>query len=114
MSKLNSPHFLGYNGFAEETTLGKKDMREQLDFATELPVVWQGHKSERKSANGEPAKRLSANARIAQHQSMVQYGVQFFLNCLLALAMPQHCASAGMPTDFSAGSRKPLAVHHLL
>lgn len=41
LSKLNSPHFLGYSGFAEETTLGKKDLREQFDYATELPVVWQ-------------------------------------------------------------------------
>ena|SRR5579871_4458513 len=41
MSKQNSPHFLGYSGFAEETTLGKKDLREQFDFATDLPVVWQ-------------------------------------------------------------------------
>jgi len=40
LSKLNSPHFLGYNGFAEEVTLGKKDLREQFDFATELPIVW--------------------------------------------------------------------------
>ena len=39
LSKLNSPHFLGYSGFAEETTLGKQDLREQFDFATELPVV---------------------------------------------------------------------------
>lgn len=41
MSKMNSPHFLGYSGFAEETTLGKQDLREQFDMATELPVVWQ-------------------------------------------------------------------------
>lgn len=27
LSKLNSQHSLGYNGFAEETTLGKKDLR---------------------------------------------------------------------------------------
>jgi isopenicillin N synthase-like dioxygenase len=40
LSKLNSPHFLGYSGFAEEVTLGKKDLREQFDFATELPEVW--------------------------------------------------------------------------
>jgi isopenicillin N synthase-like dioxygenase len=40
LSKLNSPHFLGYNGFAEEMTLGEKDLREQFDFATELPVIW--------------------------------------------------------------------------
>ncbi|EGP89225.1 uncharacterized protein MYCGRDRAFT_70334 [Zymoseptoria tritici IPO323] len=40
LSKLNSPHFLGYSGFAEETTLGKHDLREQFDFATELPVVY--------------------------------------------------------------------------
>ena len=40
LSKLNSPHFLGYSGFAEEPTLGKQDLREQFDFATELPVVY--------------------------------------------------------------------------
>jgi isopenicillin N synthase-like dioxygenase len=40
LTKLNSPHFLGYNGFAEETTAGKQDLREQFDFATELPLVW--------------------------------------------------------------------------
>ncbi|KAK3058592.1 hypothetical protein LTR09_000156 [Extremus antarcticus] len=40
MSKLNSPHFLGYSGFAEETTLGQQDLREQFDMGTELPVVW--------------------------------------------------------------------------
>ncbi|OQO10948.1 hypothetical protein B0A48_05203 [Cryoendolithus antarcticus] len=39
LGKLNSPHFLGYSGFAEETTLGKQDQREQFDFATELPIV---------------------------------------------------------------------------
>lgn len=39
LSKLNSPHFLGYSGFAEETTLGKQDLREQFDFATELSAV---------------------------------------------------------------------------
>ena len=41
LSKLHSPHFLGYSGFAEETTLGKQDLREQFDFATELPVVYE-------------------------------------------------------------------------
>jgi isopenicillin N synthase-like dioxygenase len=46
VSKLNSPHFLGYNGFAEETTLGKRDLREQFDYATELPVIWEQEKSE--------------------------------------------------------------------
>lgn len=39
LSKLNSPHFLGYSAFAEETTLGNKDLREQFDFATELSAV---------------------------------------------------------------------------
>lgn len=43
LSKLNSTHFLGYSGFAEETTLGKQDLREQFDFATELPAIWQDH-----------------------------------------------------------------------
>ena len=40
LSKLHSPHFLGYSGFAEETTGGKRDLREQFDFGTELPVVY--------------------------------------------------------------------------
>lgn len=40
LSKKNSPHFLGYSGFAEEVTLGEKDLREQFDFATELPVIF--------------------------------------------------------------------------
>lgn len=40
ISNLNSPHFNGYTGFAEEDTRGKKDLREQFDFSTELPVVW--------------------------------------------------------------------------
>ncbi|TKA49856.1 hypothetical protein B0A49_13191, partial [Cryomyces minteri] len=44
LSKLNSPHFLGYSGFAEETTLGKQDLREQFDYATELPVVFREQK----------------------------------------------------------------------
>lgn len=41
LSKMNSPHFLGYSGFAEETTLGKQDLREQFDFATELSKTWE-------------------------------------------------------------------------
>ncbi|KAF2434273.1 Clavaminate synthase-like protein [Tothia fuscella] len=40
LSKINSPHFVGYNGYAEEKTLGKQDLREQFDFATELDVVY--------------------------------------------------------------------------
>lgn len=33
----NSPHFLGYSGDGAETTAGKSDRREQVEFATELP-----------------------------------------------------------------------------
>ncbi|KAF2112588.1 hypothetical protein BDV96DRAFT_648840 [Lophiotrema nucula] len=40
LSKKNSPHFLGYSGYAEEVTLGEKDLREQFDLATELPVIY--------------------------------------------------------------------------
>lgn len=50
LSKLNSPHFLGYSGFAEETTLGKQDLREQFDFATELPAIWQEHMINKRGA----------------------------------------------------------------
>lgn len=43
LSTLNSPHFLGYSGFAEETTQSKPDLREQFDFATELPIIHKEH-----------------------------------------------------------------------
>ncbi|CAK1365006.1 unnamed protein product [Cercospora beticola] len=56
LSKLNSPHFLGYSGFAEETTLGKQDLREQFDFATELPVVYNEFE-DTAAANGAASQR---------------------------------------------------------
>ena len=40
LSKINSPHFLGYSGYADEETQGRRDLREQFDFATEVPVVY--------------------------------------------------------------------------
>lgn len=59
LSKLNSPHFLGYSGFAEETTLGQQDLREQFDFATELPVVYKSSTgiNEDHATNGESGGR---------------------------------------------------------
>ncbi len=36
----NSPHFLGYSGVGSETTGGAVDLREQFEFATELPATW--------------------------------------------------------------------------
>ncbi|OQO13640.1 hypothetical protein B0A48_01869 [Cryoendolithus antarcticus] len=62
LSKLNSPHFLGYSGFAEETTLGKQDQREQFDFATELPVVW------REIGDSENAQLRNAQSRHARSE----------------------------------------------
>ncbi|KXS95852.1 hypothetical protein AC578_7883 [Pseudocercospora eumusae] len=53
LRKLNSPHFLGYSGFAEETTLGRQDLREQFDFATELPVVYSRSKSDASSVSSQ-------------------------------------------------------------
>lgn len=49
LSKLNSPHFLGYSGFAEEETQGNRDLREQFDFATELPVIYNTQEGTRRS-----------------------------------------------------------------
>ena len=46
LSKIKSPHFLGYSGLAQETTQGKRDLREQFDFATELPVIYKEGGSE--------------------------------------------------------------------
>jgi isopenicillin N synthase-like dioxygenase len=54
LSKLNSPHFLGYSGFAEETTSGQKDLREQFDFATELPVIWKSASKNHQGRNQSP------------------------------------------------------------
>ncbi|KAK3076217.1 hypothetical protein LTS18_013600 [Coniosporium uncinatum] len=39
-------------GFAEEITLGKNDLREQFDFATELPAIWQDLSNELPTTNG--------------------------------------------------------------
>jgi isopenicillin N synthase-like dioxygenase len=36
----NSPHFLGYSGTGDESTGGKPDYREQVEFATELTDEW--------------------------------------------------------------------------
>lgn len=37
----NSPHFLGYSSVGAETTAGQTDVREQVEFATELaPQIW--------------------------------------------------------------------------
>ncbi|KAL2010665.1 hypothetical protein VTN00DRAFT_6472 [Thermoascus crustaceus] len=36
----NSPHFLGYSAVGAETTAGKEDRREQVEFATELEDRW--------------------------------------------------------------------------
>lgn len=35
-----SPHFLGYSNVGSETTAGKRDLREQFEFATELENTW--------------------------------------------------------------------------
>ena len=35
----NSPHFLGFSSIGSETTGGKADKREQVEFATELTAV---------------------------------------------------------------------------
>jgi isopenicillin N synthase-like dioxygenase len=57
--QLNSPHFLGYSGFAEETTQGKPDLREQFDYATELPIVWDPNAKEEHGRNfSKPYWRL--------------------------------------------------------
>ncbi|EEP77939.1 predicted protein [Uncinocarpus reesii 1704] len=39
MALQNSPHFLGYSSLGSETTGGKADRREQVEFATELTAV---------------------------------------------------------------------------
>ncbi|CDK26310.1 unnamed protein product [Kuraishia capsulata CBS 1993] len=38
LSMANSPHFLGYSGFASEITANARDLREHIELATELPA----------------------------------------------------------------------------
>jgi isopenicillin N synthase-like dioxygenase len=66
LSKLNSPHFLGYSGFAEETTLGKQDLREQFDFGTELPAIRQDLSSREAKAT---STSKASNVDLAQESS---------------------------------------------
>jgi isopenicillin N synthase-like dioxygenase len=40
MALERSPHFLGYSSVGSETTAGRTDHREQMEFATELPERW--------------------------------------------------------------------------
>ena len=40
-SLINSPHFLGWSKFGSETTASRRDEREQFEFATELPDVFE-------------------------------------------------------------------------
>jgi isopenicillin N synthase-like dioxygenase len=67
LGKLNTPHFLGYSRFAEETTLGKQDLREQFDFATELPTVWRKSECDQTNADstedGETGHTTPSNSR---------------------------------------------------
>lgn len=55
LSQLNSPHFLGYIGLAEETTEGQGDLREKFDFATELDAVWVDPSKGQANGNGAAA-----------------------------------------------------------
>lgn len=63
LSKINTPHFLGYSGFAEETTLGKQDLREQFDFATELPEVWLEESADHERATPSKSNENDETAR---------------------------------------------------
>jgi isopenicillin N synthase-like dioxygenase len=71
LAKLSTPHFLGYSGFAEETTLGRQDLREQFDFATELPTVWRKSTCDQTSADsteyGETGHTTPSNSRDFSH-----------------------------------------------
>ncbi|KAF8577923.1 Clavaminate synthase-like protein [Ramaria rubella] len=40
LTKLNSPHFLGYSSFGTELTKGAMDQREQFDFASPHTCRW--------------------------------------------------------------------------
>ncbi|KAF6805162.1 2OG-Fe oxygenase family protein [Colletotrichum musicola] len=48
----NSPHFLGYSGDGSETTAGRVDRREQVEFATELEDKWEEGKPLRERLKG--------------------------------------------------------------
>ncbi|KAL5414380.1 hypothetical protein PMIN03_003268 [Paraphaeosphaeria minitans] len=82
LSKLNSPHFLGYSGFAEEATLGQRDLREQFDFATELPVVYDPKASTSDKSKGEDFSKLYYRLR-GPNQWPAEDNVPGFRNAFL-------------------------------
>lgn len=100
MSKLNSPHFLGYSGFAEERTVGKPDLREQFDLATELPDVY---RSVSNGTNGDCVKDIR---QVSKNKTTEQ--VRDFSKLYWRLRGPNQFP----PEDALPGFRKAFVEYH--
>ncbi|WYZ39869.1 hypothetical protein EsH8_IV_000210 [Colletotrichum jinshuiense] len=88
----NSPHFLGYSGDGSETTAGKSDRREQVEFATELADKWRRGLPLRERLRGPnqwplayPAIRPIIESYISE---MTRLGERFLLLVAKALSLP--------------------------
>jgi isopenicillin N synthase-like dioxygenase len=99
LSKLNSSHFLGYSGFAEETTLGKQDLREQFDFGTELRAIWQDP-----SSREAPVTSVSetSNVDLAQRSSDKASASRDFTQLYWRLRGPNQWPDEASLPDFRA------------
>lgn len=70
--KLTSPTFLGYSVQGNEITKNKKDNREQLDFANELPAFWKPGQPEYERLTG-PNPLPDENALPGFRQVLQEY-----------------------------------------
>ncbi|OBR13309.1 2OG-Fe(II) oxygenase [Colletotrichum higginsianum IMI 349063] len=88
----NSPHFLGYSGDGSETTAGRRDRREQVEFATELADGWSAGLPLRERLRGPnqwpssyPELRPTIESYIAE---MTLLGERFLRLVAKALSLP--------------------------
>ncbi|TQN64608.1 putative 2-oxoglutarate-dependent dioxygenase [Colletotrichum shisoi] len=87
----NSPHFLGYSGDGSETTAGRRDRREQVEFATELSDGWSAGLPLRERLRGPnqpssyPELRPIVKSYIAE---MTLLGERFLRLVAKALSLP--------------------------
>ncbi|KXH48008.1 2OG-Fe(II)oxygenase [Colletotrichum salicis] len=88
----NSPHFLGYSGDGTETTGGKSDRRERVEFATELPSGLEQGSPLRERLKGPnqwpsayPALRPIVDSYISD---MTNLGNRFLVLVAKALSLP--------------------------
>lgn len=86
----NSPHFLGYSAAGTETTAGRADQREQVEFATELDVT-DGPLHERLRGPNQWPSELPELRHITERyvDELTKLGERFLRLVALALDLPR-------------------------